>query len=267
MTLLDEHIARAFGVERTAILLTGGEGRTYQVGEIILRQEQDRAEAIYFAELFNAIEEEGFHVPRPVLSITGEWLTQDGWSAWKFVAGRPAEPEDIPQVVPALEAFHRALAKFPYPPHLATRNSRYDWADQAAWDELPVEIAVRLAEPLGKLIKHKKPIAHVHEQLIHGDLNPDNILVEPGLPPAIIDIAPYWRPSQFALAVTAYWMGGYHNNPAILPHFAHLQNFDQMLIRAAIRMLLLTQAFNTTDNLYQHEQAVRVICEWLERKA
>jgi hypothetical protein len=35
---------------------------------------------------------------------------------------------------------------------------------------------------------------------VHGDLT-GNVLFEPGLPPLVIDLSPYWRPPAFASAV------------------------------------------------------------------
>ncbi len=47
-------------------------------------------------------------------------------------------------------------------------------------------------------------------QLIHGDLS-GNVLFAAGLPPAIIDFSPYWRPVAYASAVVAVdgvlWFG------------------------------------------------------------
>jgi hypothetical protein len=95
-------------------------------------------------------------------------------------------------------------------------------------------------EPLvGALYASRRPVNGLQDQLIHGDLNPENILVGPGLPPGFLDLAPFWRPPEFALALFANWIGPRRGDPAVLRHFAEVRHFDRLLIRAGIRMLLI----------------------------
>jgi fructosamine-3-kinase len=44
-------------------------------------------------------------------------------------------------------------------------------------------------------------------QVIHGDLNPGNRLVSPDEPVGIVDLAPYSGSADFALAMSANWVG------------------------------------------------------------
>jgi hypothetical protein len=81
------------------------------------------------------------------------------------------------------------------------------------------------------------------------------------VPPAIIDIPPYWRPPEFALAVYAYWVGPWLGNSQILENFREVKNFDQMLIRAAIRMLLIQSELGRVKNLEAHQIAYNIIRE------
>jgi len=46
-----------------------------------------------------------------------------------------------------------------------------------------------------------------------------------------IDFTPYWAPVDFALAMFANWV--------VLKHLQSIKHFDQLIIRAAIRMLLI----------------------------
>lgn len=258
--LLDGAVAAAFGVDREAVLLAGGEGRTYRAGDVVLRREDDPVEAAWVADLFNQIRPDGFRVPRPVQARDGGWIASGEWSAWAFVEGRPATRQDAPEVARAIDAFHAALASVPCPEHLARRDLPYDRADRWAWGELPPDAHPRLVEPLRRLAAVRRPLAGLRDQLIHGDLNPENVLVAPGLPPAIIDMAPYRRPAPFGAAVAAFWLGPWQSDESVLACFAHVPHLDQLLVRACIRMLLSMQELGYLHALERYRAAMDIIC-------
>ena len=58
----------------------------------------------------------------------------------------------------------------------------------------------------------------------------------PYLPPAFLDLSPFWRPVEFAVGMYANWVGARQVDIAVLKH---IQAFDQMLLRASLRMLLV----------------------------
>src|SRR5689334_7095048 len=130
-------IAQAFEIAGPLELLPGGEGRTYRAGGVIYRREADIAEATYLADVYHRLPETGFRLPRPIRTSQGGWVSSAGWSAWTFVAGRPATRDDLPAMIAAVDAFHQVLTREPYPAYLADRATPYDRADQAAWNGLP----------------------------------------------------------------------------------------------------------------------------------
>ncbi len=79
------------------------------------------------------------------------------------------------------------------------------------------------------------------------------------MPPGIIDIAPYWRPPEFALAVYAYWIAAWRDEEELLEHFQDIKEFDQMLVRAGIRMLLIMSEFNKIHELEKYKKATEII--------
>ena len=260
--LLDEAVARAFGVERSAVLLPGGEGRAYRAGDVVLRREADEAGAAWTAELFASLAADGFRVARPLLTQEGGWIAPGGWSAWTFLEGRAATRDDLARVVPAVDAFHAALAGVPYGEGLRLGDHAFGRADLGAWaEQIPSVSESRIATLLARLAEVRRPVHGLRDQLIHGDLNPDNILVAPGLPPAIIDIAPYWRPTGFAHAVAAFWFGPYRADRSVLSSFAHIPQFGQLLVRAATRMLLVKAELRAFDDLACYEPAIAIICD------
>jgi len=259
--LLPEDVAPAFGVPRTAVPMPGGEGRTYRCGDLVLREENpgDEVEATYNAELFASIVEDGFRVPRPVRARDGGWLAAGRWSAWTFVEGRPSSRADAPALVRALEAFHRAIAAAPYPQQIDERTSPYARADRAAFGELPPDVHVPLRPSLERLYVLRRPVDGLREQVVHGDPSPGNVLIADVLPPAIIDMATYWRPPEFALAVAAFWLGPYRGDADVLAHFAHIPAFDQMLLRACIRSLLVMDGFGYVHELPSYRAAIDIV--------
>ncbi len=75
-------------------------------------------------------------------------------------------------------------------------------------------------------------------QIVHGDLT-GNVLFADHLPPAIIDLSPYWRPPTFASAIVVadalVWEGADRSLPASI---GHLDDFGQSLVRALLYRLV-----------------------------
>jgi Ser/Thr protein kinase RdoA (MazF antagonist) len=261
-------IAEAFTVRDSLSLLAGGEGRTYRAGDTVYRRETNVVEATFVADLYDNLDEQAFRVPKPQRTQQGAWVSARGWSAWSFVAGRPTTVTELPHVITALEAFHHALAPTARPGYLVHRDGPFDRADRAAWGTVPTTIDARLMLLVAALVNARRMDVHLPEQLIHGDLNEENILVAPGMAPAIIDMTPYWRPAAFALAVLAYWLGPYQGDMAILPLFAHVPAFPQMLVRVGLRTLLIVHEFgqlggNVEDSAHEFAPSIQRMLEWL----
>jgi hypothetical protein len=177
-------------------------------------------------------------------------------------------------VLPAIDAFHANLASVPRPRMLAERDSPYDRADRAAWGRLPRSISPLLSPYIDALRRVRKPLRLVElgSQLIHGDLNPDNILVVPNEPPTLIDLAAYWRPAGFAPAVLAYWIGAYRGDADVLARFTAIPKFDQLLVRAALRSVLIWHEFEQLGRSLdgadeEFATTVDVVVHWVERSA
>ncbi len=76
------------------------------------------------------------------------------------------------------------------------------------------------------------------DQLVHGDLS-GNVLFADGLPPAVIDFSPYWRPKGFASAIVAVDAVVWHEaDLELLSTVANSRDGAEFLIRALIFRLL-----------------------------
>jgi uncharacterized protein (TIGR02569 family) len=229
-----DHVLEAFGVRGSPVALSGGQGTTFRVGETVLKPVHNEVEAIWVIEILSGIEEEGFRVPHYLSSDSGDVLV-DGWMAYEFLPGVMVK-EHWKEKRTVLEAFHMALKEVPPPPFFVFRDDPWALADFMAWGEMPITCHGRLKPAVEMLVECLQPI-EVRNQIIQGD--PDNILFAEGVSPAIIDFCPYWRPSEFALAVLVVdklvWEKA---DASILQVFADIREFPQLLVRAELRRVL-----------------------------
>lgn len=259
-TILDPQVAAAFGVNAEIALLPGGADlKTFRSGNVVLRYLGKNAQEAgnWNAELFNHIKEDGFRVAKPIKAADGSWIV-NGWVAEQFFEGRQATVDDLPIIINAVDRFHKALVGRSLPDYRKTEHTMWDLADEWAWGEVPRDIDPKLYEIIFGLLNLKKPV-NLPDQLIHGDLNLNNILIADNQAPAIIDLAPYWRPAEFAQAVMAYWVGPYTGDIEILNNFRHIPEFDQMLIRAGLRMALTQKDPQNATDLEAYEKASKII--------
>jgi uncharacterized protein (TIGR02569 family) len=139
-----------------------------------------------------------FRVAEPVRTRSGDWI-HDGWSASTWVAGDALPASRWPDLLDPARALHEALAHVPRPDFLERREHRWARADRAAWDEEALRPHPAV-EPLADRLRALTRPETAAPQLIHGDLT-GNVLFAPGQPPAVLDVAPYWRPAVYAESV------------------------------------------------------------------
>ncbi len=224
--------------------LPGGAGTSWQIDALVLKPDQDPAEAEWTAGVYAGLRTSGFRVPRPVPAVDGSW-TVDGWAAWTYVDGTPGALEHWPELIAASRAFHLALAGVPAPDWLSQERNRWVVADHVAWDGAAVELAPELADLIDALLATTRPV-RLRDQLIHGDLA-GNVLFADGQPPAVIDFSPYWRPAAYALAVAAVDLLAWSNAPPeILDELDDEDEIDQLLVRA-LACRLVTESLGRPD--------------------
>jgi uncharacterized protein (TIGR02569 family) len=207
-------VLRAFGAAEPPRLLAGGQGISWVAGGLVLKPGGGPVHA-WWGEALDDVTAVGFRLATPVRTLHGTW-SWEGWSATRWVDGAGpdrTDPSTWVQVVDAARAFHQAVAHLPRPGCIHVRDDRWAVADRAAWGEGALRIHPTLTDLWARLRPAVQPLGAA--QVVHGDLA-GNVLLSPGLPPAIIDVSPYWRPPAYAEGVVMADALCWHGAPASL---------------------------------------------------
>ena len=114
-----------------------------------------------------------------------------------------------------------------------------------------------------------KPIAEalrqidLPNQITHGDSGGENVLFAKNLAPAMIDIAPYWRPAGYATAMMIAdgiaWEG---SEPSSISLVEDEPFIGQLLLRAVLFRLTLSVLCRGSDSLAGQYAAYEPITRW-----
>jgi uncharacterized protein (TIGR02569 family) len=191
-------VLAAFWVTDRPDRLPGGRGTSWRAGATVFKPLDMPLEALTGQDqvLRGIRTAGGFRVAAPLRSADGR-LVVSGWTAWPYLEGRH-EAGRWREIVSAGRRFHAALAELPWPLFLRGRTDWWAIGDRVAWGKSPIQPYLDL-DTIQDLSAVRRPTT-ARSQLVHGDLT-GNVLFHPGLPPALIDVSPYWRPPAFADAV------------------------------------------------------------------
>jgi Ser/Thr protein kinase RdoA (MazF antagonist) len=271
--IVPEAIRDAFGATGDVETLPGS--ATYRVGDLVLKKlapdslENDRSLDLA-PWLFGALcdlPQSGFIVPKPVRSSGGRWVLEGAWTASQFVFGHPMTPVDTSAVLLGIRALHRQLAAVDQHPALATNSTAWGVAHRECWASHPPPVQPELQPLLDQLFARLEPVPALRSQLIHGDLNTTNILVEPSGLPIFLDFTPFWAPADFAIAMFANWAGPRSNNLRLLEQFRDEPHFQQLLLRASIRMLLVVAHLDGLQDWDSERRAAQLVLEVVDASA
>jgi uncharacterized protein (TIGR02569 family) len=230
----------AFGIpDAYAIRLPGPGGRAFRFGQVVAKfvgGDADEATIAWLAALFDRLPRTDFRVPRLIPSRCGTFVCH-GWIAMEWLAGVSRQGGWAAKVA-ASRAFHAALRDIAPPAFFRPDNGVWATADRVAWNEEVLAVNPYLRPLVEPLLERRIPIS-CDAQFVHGDLSRANLFLEAGQPPAILDFAPYWRPLGLALAVMAVDEIAWHGESVeVLDEFPEVEQWDQMLLRAALIRLI-----------------------------
>jgi uncharacterized protein (TIGR02569 family) len=194
-------VQRAFGVGSEFRRLQGGQGTSWVSGDLVFKPGGAEVHG-WLGRVLAGLRVDSVRVALPKAAGDGSWSV-DGWTATSFVEGSHPDlsvPSTWVRIVAAGRSFHQAVAHMPRPDILDGGDDPWATADRVAWGERPMHFLPEFADLAGRLLNSQPPPGR--PQLVHGDLT-GNVLFAAGLPPALIDISPYWRPPLYAEAVVA----------------------------------------------------------------
>ena len=256
-------VLKAFRIDAVPTRLPGGQGTSYRAGQIILKPAGDAQETSWIAGVYNSLKQDGFRIARYIESTAGDWVV-DGWFAQEYVEGRHSNTR-WKDAIASCQRFHEALRGIRRPDFLDARTDPWSVACRVAWQEQPLVCYPELRRPLADLFSVIRPV-DLESQVIHGDFTM-NLLFADGLPPAVIDFSPYWRPAEFAMAIIVVdalvWEGA---DASILDHVDGVADIDQMLVRAEIRRIMEIDGHfrqngkNGLKDIEAHFETIELIC-------
>jgi uncharacterized protein (TIGR02569 family) len=236
-------VLAAFGAAGVPEPLAGGQGSSWRVGDLVLKPlDMSEQELRWLEVVLGAIRCDGFRVAPPLRARDGSPVVE-GWTAWRAVEGGHEERR-WPEIVAVGERFHAALAGFERPAFIDRRTNPWAIGERVAWGELPA--ASFEVEHLPRLAAALRPVT-APSQLVHTDLT-GNVLFHDRLPPAVIDFSASWRPTAYASAVVVadalVWEGA---DDSLLDAVAHVEHFEQFLLRALIFRAVVSHLFRTDE--------------------
>lgn len=253
---LPPHVRTAFGVQDTEPRPVVWAGRrAWHCGEVLVRPVPDNAVAAWSAGVLDGLQVEGLRLARPVRSSDGRWVVA-GWAASRFVPGTLEPRYDA--VIDAANRLHAATAGLVRPRVLDDRDDLLAASAAAAWGERRVTLDPATGGALyAELAAHRTNVS-LPPQVVHAELF-GAVLFDSDDTPALVDLVPAWRPKEWAAAVVVVDALAWGGADEALPHrWAHLDEWPQMLLRAALYRLALHA---------QHPEASARTLPGLERAA
>ena len=228
----NQDILNAFGISGKPILLPGGESTCYRVENVVFKTTKNAGETSWIAEINNNLDSNKFRVPKSIRAKDGSWVF-DGWTASEFLQGEH-RPGHYAEAIEVSKVFHKALTDIPKPNWFDQKTDVFAMSDRMAWGKMPIPDFELANKPLKKVFSLLRK-NHLPNQLIHGDWGVEQILFHDTLPPAVLDMTPYFRPVNYPIAdmlISAMVDDG--ADTSILDLGNNIKDFDQLVLRAIV---------------------------------
>ena len=176
-----------WGVAAALVALSGGHRntafRTHVLARDLVFKSTRRSEAAiaWLVPVFELAAQSGFIVPWPMKSKRGRYV-EDGWTCEMFIHGAMFRAEDMQGIGAQIAAFHAATRQIAQRPGFASAGAllQSDVGGDVDLRVMPREIAARCREAWSRI--HRLPVC-----VVHGDLQPGNLLRVEGGQAALLD--------------------------------------------------------------------------------
>jgi uncharacterized protein (TIGR02569 family) len=259
---------RAFGLRaRDVCRLPGGAGYVWTDGRIVVKPVGCVPEHNWVCDVYASWDSDAVRVPEPVRprgDDRSDWSV-DGWGAHIFIQGRDCELlAEADRVKEASDAFHDGVKDLPRPDFMNHRDDPWAYGDRLAWEAAEPDADEDTLDLIRCLSDHLAPVDEP-DQAIHGDILP-NVLVADGLPPAVIDWPPYFRPAGTANAIAVTDAMTFRGGPlSLIDDWETGGNWNQLLVRALLYRLGPTGLFAARNrlmgSLVTHVERARPVVE------
>ena len=142
-------VLQAFRAKGKPQPLSGGEGTSFLVDNLVFKPVTNVQEMSWIAEVMSQVVADGFRVARPAKSKEGNWVEM-GWQAYHLVNGKEIKGRWREKVA-MTRKFQKALLDFKKPDFLDGRNNPWSIADRMVWGEEKMEYSKRLAGIVSRL--------------------------------------------------------------------------------------------------------------------
>lgn len=258
--------------QATPVKMGGAWGDGWRCDRAVLMPSEDRARATWTAQMMDRVRPAGVSVARPLRSTDGRYAV-GGWTARGFLSGHRAPRFD--ETAASILRFNEALALamegrerpgfLTAPGHRGTPESPlsetelFAVAEASAWTDDPTElltpvmdltavprddIAAAMEKATGLMLL-REPVS-APNQLVHGDALGCTVY-DGYADPAVVDFVPAWRPTGWSVALLVVDAIAWANaDDGLLDRWSHLQDFDQLLLRAVMFRLFAHAALPGT---------------------
>lgn len=189
-------------------------------GTFVVKPGYQTADLELYERVASALNQAGIRQARPLRTTAGALVSASGHAVQEFLPGRICLPPSAAQttaVMRHLAGYHAALTKIPVSAVATPAETVWTRVAGARYlvRELP-GLLRRHAPPgragdrpvtalLGHLERGLPRLCDLPRQLVHGDIGPDNVLMDGDTVVAIIDFTPLRQPVLFAVAGAVYW--------------------------------------------------------------
>lgn len=231
----------------------------------VISPADDPARASWVAKAMAKIRPVGVAVSRPISSSDGRYSIS-GWRARTFLSGHRSPRFD--EMAAAALRFNAALVDEQRPvflgpsrsPQESNETSLFSIAEEAAFSDNPVDWIANALDPqdvprsdVAQALERAAALSglrdelYTDDQLVHGDIA-GCLIFDGASDPIITDFYPAWRPAPWSVALLAVDTMSWGNAPdAIIERWAHLPDFEQLLVRAILYRLLVHAVLPTTQ--------------------